>query len=197
MSISSPKEHCFQSSLIDVADLPPQKRQHIVDREETHTKQPPFGDNASRSRSYQEEAAIPQDLRSQLQSIGMKARFNVNRGYGSPPPSQVSWEPKSSGSLITEKDILRQVHSSRSTWARTRSAPLHALELQPFGGVNIRPSLVEPEVVNEGDENHAPSENIQDELMTEDCGIGVTDLKRNRDVFLEEWAREEEQSNAR
>jgi len=35
-----------------------------------------FGSSTGRTRSYQEEAAVPPDLRSQLESIGMRTRFS-------------------------------------------------------------------------------------------------------------------------
>lgn len=48
----------------------PLKKAHIEKRDS------PFASAAGRTRSYQEEAAVAPELRSQLESIGMRTRFS-------------------------------------------------------------------------------------------------------------------------
>lgn len=51
----------------------PAKRVELEKREST------FGSSSGRTRSYQEEAAVTPDLRSALESIGMRTRFSESR----------------------------------------------------------------------------------------------------------------------
>lgn len=186
-----------------------------------------FGSAGVRTKSYQEDAAVAPELRSRLESIGMRTRFNVNRGYGSPPPSQQvasvgmgmlinsgngygTSSPSGSGgaghAFVTDNEVLRNVRSTQHAWGRTRSVPLHALELQPFGGSSTRPELIWSALPEGADENTAPasfgaaandvqaggvaaSEAALGEL--DEGGIGMGDLKRGRDAFLEDWAADE------
>lgn len=200
---------------------PASKRVHIVNPKDdienvqpntlnATTRAPAFGASAQRQRSYQEEAAVAPELRSQLESIGMRTRFNVNRGYGSPPPSCSTSSTNlnlnaltSSTGLVTENDVLNAVKSNRKAWQRTQSAPLYVNELQPFGGMGIRPNLLEnSSALNLSNNSSEQGEDVDplaahffdEELQEDDAMIdgsvsgqsGTSDLKRTRDTFAQE-----------
>ncbi|PWN34224.1 uncharacterized protein FA14DRAFT_70375 [Meira miltonrushii] len=204
---------------------PASKRVHIVNPKDdlenvqpsglsttTTTRASAFGPSAQRQKSYQEEAAVPPELRSKLESVGMRTRFNVNRGYGSPPPScstNVNLNALTSRSgLVTENDVLHAVKSNRKEWQRTQSAPLYVNELQPFGGMSVRPTLLEDSsVLNRSNGNSEQGEDVDplaahffdDEPQEDDAMIdgsisgqsGTSDLKRTRDTFTQEDEQEQ------
>lgn len=201
---------------------PASKRVHIVDlKDDLENVQPScsttnqirkstFGSSAQRQRSYQEEAAVPPELRSQLESIGMRTRFNVNRGYGSPPPSGSSSSTQinlnalasRSGGLLTENDVLNAVKSNKNAWQRTQSAPLYMNELQPFGGMGVRPTLLEDtsSILNRSNDTSEQGEDVdplaahffegvsaEDDAMIDEsinAQTNTSDLKRSRDTFV-------------
>lgn len=208
---------------------PASKRVHIINPKDdlenvqpgvsntTTTRASAFGPSAQRQRSYQEEAAVAPELRSRLESIGMRTRFNVNRGYGSPPPScstNVNLNALTSRSgLVTENDVLHAVKSNKSAWQRTQSAPLYVNELQPFGGMAVRPTLLEDSsVLNRSNGNSEQGEDVDplaahffdDEAQEDDAMIdgsisgqsGTSDLKRTRDIFAQEDEQEQTTSTA-
>ncbi|UZJ55474.1 hypothetical protein CBS101457_004794 [Exobasidium rhododendri] len=154
-----------------------------------------FGSATGRVRSYQEEAAVDPALRSKLESIGMRTRFNVGRGYGSPPPSQSldQFTTIDGGAFMSNNQILQSVRNTTKSWNRTKSAPLYNNELVPFCGLRADITLQ--------DENDDPtSAAISTQEQGEDDGagvdeIGMGDLKRSRDDVFGDWANDEDEQS--
>jgi hypothetical protein len=191
-------------------EQPAAKRVHVATPPESSNALPlgerasGFGENAQRVRSFQEEAAVTPELRSKLESIGMRTRFNVNRGYGIPPSSMLNSSVMggpSSGVLLTEREILHHVHANRSAFARTQSAPLYANELQPFAGNGMRPMLLSTEesrpIDSMIDENEDPlaaaffGDGEDEGVLPNSQSSTTSDLKRSRDLFDEDQQHEQ------
>lgn len=107
---------------------------------------------------------------------------DVSRGYGSPPPSEYSL---AGGHFATDNQILQTVKNTRSSWNRTKSAPLYSNELTPFCGTRAELDSMQDENEPQSIENHNEM-NMDDSTMQ---GIGL-DLKRTRDEVFGDWADE-------
>lgn len=196
------------------AEEPVAKRAHVQPVEDggvddKASRPSAFGPSAQRNRSYQEEAAVPSELRSRLESIGMRTRFNVNRGYGTPSISTLNQADlqalacrtasvggtNRASPLVTENEVLQHVKATRSAWGRAISAPQYVNELQPFGGEHVRPVLLDDaeDVQGMDAENEDPlAAHFHDDQAAQQQsvspGIGLADLKRPRDAALfDDW----------
>jgi hypothetical protein len=124
--------------------------------------------------------------------------LDVSRGYGSPPPSLLSqdrFDP-----FPTDSQILETVKRTKNSWNRTKSAPLYSNELQPFCGLRAELDVD----LQKGDNDDDPTrfvntlDKVQESSSIQDDqgGIGIGDLKRNRDEIFGEWAEENEENKA-
>lgn len=92
--------------------------------------------------------------------------------------------------FASDRDILQSVKSRKSVWNRTKSAPLYQNELIPFCG--LRADLVQDENDDPSQEpTPSHSEDGASAEMDAGIGIGLGDLKRNRDEVFGQWADED------